>query len=56
MLRRRTGIIAAAAAVAALGITTLPSVAGAEEAAPAKAEQSATAATEGLSPGLLSDP
>lgn len=52
MLRRRTGIVAAAAAVAALGITTLPSVAGAEEAA-TKAEQSATAATEGIAPGLL---
>lgn len=50
MLRRRTAIAAATAAVAALGISTLPSVAGAEEAAPTKAEQSAT---EGAAPGLL---
>ena len=54
MLRsRRTAIASAAVAVAALGVTTLPSVAGATEAAPTKTEASVEKATEGISSGLL---
>lgn len=53
MLRsRRTAIAAAAVAVAALGITTLPSVAGAQEAT-TKTELNVEQETKGIAPGLL---
>ncbi|MCK1797233.1 S1 family peptidase [Streptomyces sp. XM4193] len=53
MLRsRRTAIAAAAVAVAALGVTTLPSVAGAQQATPDRTA-AVEKATEGVSSGLL---
>ncbi|MBB1251901.1 S1 family peptidase [Streptomyces alkaliterrae] len=51
MLRRRTGIAVAAAAVTALGVTTLPSIAGAAESTPT--DKAAESAVEGIAPGML---